>query len=355
MKRRAVIFTLLPLGVCLAVVAGLLTWWNTDLWGRDHFCGSLLDSSEVGAVLEGPGRLKEEGFQERDDALRCEVARYSGPLGGGDRSRAVVSTEFLEGDKPFRSAVWQRRKSMSFTRDALAGGATTQRAWVLLPSACWKHFPTRSGTVPFVTAELRDGDAPPRASGVSAPRRSLAQLARRGAQRVMKTAGCSSAAVREKASAQERPLTPAKTERSTAGEVCRMPGFDIPDSALYPGKAELGSERSTSPRGTAWTCDLHLEGKGKPALTLSASTHRDVVDAVKEQSNRRSSDEEKVVSCSQGELYVGMWVSSSNPYSGLLVERHGRDGKSVAKTFDEVLSSLATSYAEARGWSACSL
>lgn len=337
---------------CMVVLAGLLTWWNTDLLGKDDFCDGMFSSSEVSAALEGTGRLAEEEYQQagRSHWLRCEMKRTSRFV-DSSKPHVSVATEFLKGDEVFQSPVWQKRERMAFTEHGLAGGATRKRAWVLVPKECWGGIPLRPGSVPYLTAEVSDGRNPPQASDVTSSPEALLQLADRAAQRVIDDAGCARKSSGRYRLPDATALTSADHHRSDRENICGKRGFTLPPDAFPTADVTLGRERTTSASGTVWACDLHLQGKGGPSLTLMTTSHRDTVAAAKRQATAESLNNGKVVRCEQGEIYVGLWLH--NGYLDLLLDEDDGHGRRPLAFLGDVLTSLAKSQAAKNEWNGC--
>ncbi|WP_301126332.1 hypothetical protein [Streptomyces cacaoi] len=341
MKRRALTYSLISTTACLLLVAGLMTWWNTNFLGPDTFCDGALARSDVEAALEGKGRVTESGSPDPSSyALRCEVARSSRFI-DSPQPEFKVSFDPLSGAAVFQSRVWQSRGGMSLAREGLPAGATDRRAWLLLPSSCWKKIPARSAAIPFVTTELKEGSARPQA---------LLRITQLAAQRVMERAGCPETPASSEAAVDAAPA-PEKKKETDPQRVCGIPGFTLPKEVLLPGSVELGTERTTSAKGKARLCELHLRGKNHPGITLSISDNKDVVAAVQKEDPAITLGETEILTCSDGELYVGLWANDS--YKDAFLDNAAKGRSPRSDVFDDLVTTLATSQAEARGWQGC--
>ncbi|MEU7315303.1 hypothetical protein [Streptomyces sp. NPDC007083] len=328
----------------MAVVAGLLTWWNTDIFGRDRYCGDTLSSSQVNDVLNGSGRLRQLSSREKPfRSFECSVKRTSKFI-DSPQSSVEISTEFMSGISPFQSHVWQNGERASYTREGLAGGATPHQAWLLVPSSCWKRILTETDFVPFFTATVIDGKARPDA---------LMRLTYRAAQRALENEGCEAGGVLGKKESKSIALTETERGRTDVKNACETSDFVLPSDA-FPGRSRPGLERVTKPvASTAWTCDLYLEGEAGPSLSLSVSSHQDVVSAAGKQKGSATWRNAKLVRCDQGDMYLGLWSHGS--YLDLHIDEYKRSGKEFSKVFDEILTSLAKSKMKSRHWSGCSI
>ncbi|MFE9334550.1 hypothetical protein [Streptomyces sp. NPDC006925] len=325
-------------------MASLLTWWNTDIFGRDRYCGDALSSSQVDAVLAGSGRLRQQSSKQKPfSAFQCKLKRTSKFIDYPQPS-VEISTEFMSGTNPFQSHVWQDRERVSYIHEGLAGGASSHRAWLLVPSTCWKKIPAEADFVPFFTATVIDGKARPDA---------LMRLTYRAAQRALEDEGCEAGEALAERASKSVDLTEAERGRTDVKNACGTPDFILPSDAL-PGRTKPGSERVTKPvASTAWTCDLYLEGEVGPSLSLSVSSHQDVIAAAAKQEGFATWRSAKLVRCDQGDIYLGLWPHDS--YLDLHIDEHKRSGKEFSRVFDEILASLAKSKMKSRHWSGCSI
>ncbi|MFI8852098.1 hypothetical protein [Streptomyces sp. 891-h] len=347
MKRKILWFSSTAVFLCILMVVFLLSWWNTDLLGRERFCDGMFSSSEVDAALQGSGRLKQgKGYEEGSYFLRCELKRTSKFL-GSPQPRVEVSIEFADGDDPFQSPVWQNRERMSFTKSGLAGGATKKRAWVLLPSECWGKIPARKDSIPFVTTELSEGGNQPESSDVSTSPDALMRLTYRAAQRILKNVQCSTHGVRQKTSSGSLHLASAHMQRSHSKKLCGKPGLSLPTRALPTARTKVGAERRTSEDATVWSCDLYLQSQKRPSLTFSVSANQDVVEAVKKQKVSAEWDNGKVAGCKQGDLYIGLFAHDS------YIEEFERGGKDYNEIIDDLLSSFVQVQERDSHWDEC--
>lgn len=341
MKRRALTYSLISATACLLLVAGLMTWWNTNFLGPDTFCDGALARSDVEAALEGKGRVTESASPDPSSyALRCEVARSSRFI-DSPQPEFKVSFHSMRGETPFQSRVWQSRGGMSLAREGLPAGATDRRAWLLLPSSCWKKIPARSSAIPFVTTELKEGSARPQA---------LLRITQLAAQRVMERAGCPETPASSEAAVDAAPA-PEKKKETDPQQVCDTPGFTFPASLLFSGRTQLDTERTTSAKDRAWLCELHLRGKNSPRITFSVSDNKNVVAAVKKQGPARTLGETTILRCSEGELYAGLWPN--DPYMDVVLDDPSTSESSSMDALRDLVTTLATSQAEARGWQGC--
>ncbi|WP_431983458.1 hypothetical protein [Streptomyces qinglanensis] len=341
MRRKLLACSLLSVTAVLLLIAGLLTWWNTNFLGDQRFCGKAFSSSEIDEALEGAGRLEQRlSYERKSYIFHCQVEQSSKFIDSPD-SGVEVATRFMAADDPFLTRVWQNRGRMAFALSGLPGGATEQQAWILVPSSCWKKIPAKPDFVPFVTARVQGQTARPEA---------LFRLARRGVQRIMKNVGCSSADLRREKISD---LTSEDVHSTKIDNVCRKPGFTLPDSALFPGSAEPGRERVTHPRSsTVWSCDLYLQSEKQPSLTFFSSSDENIVAAMKRQGISPAWDHGEVVRCEQGDFYVSLFAH--DPYSKLYDREHRKKARDVVGTTKKILSSLARAEARAQSWTGCS-
>ncbi|WP_415949920.1 hypothetical protein [Streptomyces sp. KLOTTS4A1] len=324
------------------VGGGLYGWWNTDVFGQGSFCNEAIASDEISGVLDGQGRLSAATQYESKDpyGFRCTVQRTSKFVGGAQPSVGIDLTSDSV-SAPFGSRLWKNPSALSYLKgDNAAGGASTTRAWLLLPSSCWEKFSSRQGAVPTVTVALRHGQA---------TEGQLMGLAFSAAGHIAKSVGCPAPPRPDSIEfAAPSPANPSRQpKRTEADEVCGLKGFTLPRDALINAQLAPGTERATSTGARTWACDLDLEGPGGPQLGFALSQNPDVVAGVRRDTSP-GGRYLKVLKCEEGAMFVT--TTANDAYDDVALDAwEGTKGDKFGEVRAQLLESFADAAAADRG------
>ncbi|MFE9796763.1 hypothetical protein ACFYRL_34100 [Streptomyces goshikiensis] len=311
--------------------AGLFAWRDTDVLGQNRFCGDALTSSDVSAVLGGPGRLAQSGLYEESDpyySFSCKVQRTS-TFVGGDQPLLEAELSFDKADFGLGgSRLWKNASASSYFIGGATGAVSQRQAWVLLPTGCAKEVRPASqpAEVPVLRINLTRGRSNPAA---------LARAAMSTARHVAKGLGCADTNALKMPARLQGPV--AETDPADA---CGVKGFQLPESALVKGKAEPGTARATGHGSRTRVCDIMLRGPGEPRISLAVSDDPTVTKGVRRDETATQVSGRTVTACSSGDLYVG--VSFNDAYRDVLLDQ-GKDA------YEKVRSALFNSYQHAVG------
>ncbi|WFB08972.1 hypothetical protein LRS74_19435 [Streptomyces sp. LX-29] len=316
--------------------AGLHVWWNTDAFGRDDFCDGALSSAEVGAVLDGTGRLTQasDGLTPDATAPSCEVRRTSRLL-GAEQPRLTVGLSNERADFAFQTVVWKNPSGMSYLVGGATGAVSDTRGWVMLPAACRSKLGVdfgKTGTVPVIEVNVTDGDS---------TRQAVARVAVDAARHVTEKAGCPDKALRSPVRLRG-PVDSGHVRRSDTNKVCGIKGFRLPERAFIRGKAAPGTELYTGSGTRTWACDVYLQGRSTPQLTFSFSQDPVLAEAARFNGSKGTLGTHTMVKCGPEEAYVG--VEHNSAYQDLWLDNSPADDD-----LDRVLRSFATAVAKDRG------
>ncbi|MBP0932432.1 hypothetical protein J0X20_02050 [Streptomyces sp. KCTC 0041BP] len=327
----------LRIGVGLAAAlvllggAGLLAWWNTDILGQDRFCGDALPSSDVSAVLGGPGRLAQSGLYEESDpyySFSCRVQRTS-KFVGGDQPLLEAELSFDKADFGLgASRLWKNASASSYFIGGATGAVSQTQAWVLLPTGCAKEVrpASQQAEIPVLKMNLTRGRSNPAA---------LARAALATAQHVAAGLGCTDTNALKMPARLQGPV-----DDTNPAVLCGMKGFQLPEAALVKGKAEPGTAHVTGRGPRTRVCDIVLQGPGEPRISLAVSDDPAVTKAVRRDETATQGSGRTVTACASGDLYVG--VSFNDAYRDVLLDQ-GKDAYETAR------SALFTSFQHAAG------
>lgn len=311
--------------------AGLLAWWNTDILGQDRFCGDALNSSDVSAVLGGPGRLAQSGLYEESDpyySFSCKVQRTS-KFAGGDQPLLEAELSFDKADFGLGgSRLWKNASASSYFVGGATGAVSQTQAWVLLPTGCAKDVRPASqpADVPVLKMNLTRGRSNPAA---------LARAAVSTAQHVAQGLGCADTNALKMPARLQGPV-----DDTDPADACGVKGFRLPEAALFKGKAEPGTARATGHGSQTRVCEVMLQGPGDPRISLAVSDDPTVAKGVRRDETATQASGRTVTACSSGDLYVA--VSFNDAYRDVLLDQ-GKDAYETAR------AALFDSYRHAAG------
>ncbi|MFI2227523.1 hypothetical protein [Streptomyces fradiae] len=313
-RRKGVIALVTAVAVAAASLLGLWTWWNTNLFADEAYCGDKLTWAELDSVLGTKGRISSvvKQGEEGSPQFLCEVERTS-KFAGAEPMEIEVRTAVHEPDFPFQTRVWRNPGSMTYFSGETTGAVSESRGWVMLPQPCQEHVGY------LVQAEMSKGKT---------EHTELAKMLVQAAQRVAVDAGCASDAVAPAFELGER----SDASETHVRSACAIKGFAIPRNALIDGKAEPGKEMvSTSTR--TWACDLSFAGTGKSEVSFSVSSDPRIVnDRLRTEAGFSDLPESKgridgyrraILQCGEQSVYFGM--RPNDAYSELLLERERRE------------------------------
>ncbi|WP_146063472.1 hypothetical protein [Streptomyces sp. SM11] len=305
----------IPALTCAVVVAGagLFAWWNTDLLGREDFCAGAVSADDVGAVLDGPGRLtlasaEPEKVSDNAYGFDCVVQRSSKII-GGDQARLTVDLTRPDTTFPFRTRLWKDPAAMSYLADGAAGAVDDTRAWVMLPAACWDKIPSSGANAsPVLELEVSNG---------AADRQALAATAVHTARQIARDVGCAAPELSHPVRIQG-PAEKGGAGRTDTANACGLKGFRLPESTFFGSGAAPGGERFTEAGATAWACTLDLDGPTDPQLTFALSQDRTLTKFAGRDPAVAEQDGSALLECADGTAYVSM--ERNDAYEGLLLD-----------------------------------
>lgn len=331
-RHKRVTAVVAAVAVVAAGLLGLWTWWNTNLFADEAYCGGKLTRTELDSVLGTEGRISSvaaEGGEESPE-FRCTVERTSKLL-GAEPMEIEVSTAVHEPDFAFQTRVWRDPGAMTYFSAGATGAVSETRGWVMLPQACQEDAGYLVQTV------MRKGKA---------ERTQLAGMLVQAAQRVAARAGCASDDAAPDFELGERSDASATDARS----VCDTKGFALPASAFVAGKAEPGEETVSTSKRT-WACDLSLAGTGKSKVSFAVSSDPRIVnDRLRTETGFSDLPDGKglidghrraILKCGEQSVYFGM--RPNDAYQELLLERERRE------QYEPTVRGLFQSFLDAAG------
>ncbi|MFJ8000468.1 hypothetical protein ACIQ7D_25595 [Streptomyces sp. NPDC096310] len=312
MKKKFLKPLVMACSLSLLAFGGMFTWWNTDLFGEQNFCGGKIESSDIASVLDTRGRISQtasQGGSADAPEFHCTIQRTSFLLGTDDM-KVTLSTRTKKADFQFQTRAWPDPAGMSFFTGGATGAVSDTRGWIMLPESCWDRVgmlyrgnpsPGNAQSVTTVEAVLDQGEA---------GREELAGMLARTAQRVADVAGCSGGG-----KAMAPGLRDAGTWTETdPGHACGLAGFALPGSAFVSGKAEKGEERTAGDSAETWACDVRFSGSSESQASFSVTSDADITKATLRQKDFRDlpngtgriNPDSAVLKCGDTSVYFGM-------------------------------------------------
>ncbi|WP_245600728.1 hypothetical protein [Streptomyces sulphureus] len=298
--------------VALALLAGAIwAWANTDVFGKETFCGKVLEAGEVDSILSGSGRLSDNSTEHDEPyGFTCEVERAQ-KIGGGPP--AVLSTELALQPADFALSsrrVWDGHASYSYFTGERAGAVSHERGWLLLPQECLGTVPNSVRGDPLWSVQVEVENARPGKSD-------LAAVLLRIANHVTTKMGCDTTDRWRSAPIDLREPTGAETRPDDAqlcGNSLTAPGA-LPEGRL----SSPERERYTATGSTTGACELAFPGREDRRLTFTWSADSMLVHGASLEGvgrNTSKATDRVLVPCGDEEIYAH--VHSSDAYGAAL-------------------------------------
>ncbi|MGC9381974.1 hypothetical protein [Streptomyces sp. MH13] len=341
---------LITAGTMVAVSALVSThiWQNTNVLGSPSFCDQRVESRDAQGALNSSGRVSEGRLQSSpgEPEFTCVIERTSRFLGNTDQ-QVTLTTANEDGPFPYTTHVWKNPGARSYFKGETTGAVTPTGGYVVLPKSCWDKVGNIRGTrvippdddgVSAVEATVTKGQADPEG---------LALLLAHAAQRVAADAGCATPPLEK----SPELAAPDGVRTTDVGKVCGLPGFSLPDDAVLTGVAEPGQEQISKGTKDVWACDLTLAGSAGAAVSFTATSDQNMVDAVLQDthgfrelpnSHGIAAVDQAVLHCAEGDVYFAAhW---NREYASALSDNHDRVSNVRGNTFDNFVASAADLY-----------